>query len=72
MFVHTVNMMRLEEPDGTVLSWEDSQALICRLFQRVVTPGMALVHDWEAGDLVFCSCPLLRHASWLLSVARSC
>ena len=36
VFVHTVNMMRLEEADGTAMSWEDSQALICKLFQRVV------------------------------------
>lgn len=53
VFVHTVNMMRLEEADGTPLSWEASQQLICRLFQRVVVPDRAIVHNWTPGDVVF-------------------
>lgn len=53
VFVHTVNMMRLEEAGGSLISWEDSQALICKLFQRVVAPGRAIVHNWKAGEVVF-------------------
>lgn len=53
VFVHTVNMMRLEEADGTPLSWEASQQLICRLFQRVVVPERAIVHNWSPGEVVF-------------------
>ena len=53
VFVHTVNMMRLEEPDGTPLSWEASQQLICKLFQRVIKPERAIVHNWSPGEVVF-------------------
>ena len=53
VFVHTVNMMRLEEADGTPLSWEASQQLICKLFQRVVLPERAVVHNWSPGEVVF-------------------
>lgn len=53
VFVHTVNMMRLEEADGTQLSWEASQQLICRLFQRVVVPDRSIVHNWSPREVVF-------------------
>lgn len=53
IFCHTVNMMRLENPDGSWLSWDDSQQLLLEIFQPVVAPGRAIVHNWAKGDLVF-------------------
>jgi alpha-ketoglutarate-dependent taurine dioxygenase len=54
VFCHTLNMMRLESAHGgQVLSWEDSQALISRVFQRVTTPARALQHAWKPGQIVF-------------------
>jgi alpha-ketoglutarate-dependent taurine dioxygenase len=54
VFVHTVNMMRLEDMEtGEWLSWEASQALVCKLFQRVVRPDRSVVHNWRPNDVVF-------------------
>jgi alpha-ketoglutarate-dependent taurine dioxygenase len=46
-------MMRLEDADGSWLSWDMSQQLLLELFQPVVAPGRAIVHNWKPGELVF-------------------
>ena len=53
---HTVGMQRLE-PLGAVgddgaWGWEESQALVAKVFGRAVLPEQVLVHDWRAGDVL--------------------
>eukprot|EP01052_Picozoa_sp_SAG31_P007267 SAG31_NODE_344_length_17385_cov_58.217575_16_plen_416_part_00 len=53
---HTVGMRRLEPlgavGDAGARTWEDSQALVSRVFGRAVLPELVLVHEWQAGDVV--------------------
>jgi alpha-ketoglutarate-dependent taurine dioxygenase len=65
IWCETVMLARLEPMDGChgeALSWEDSQALIARVWGRAATQENILAVDWRPGQVIFWDNRSLLHS----------